>query len=279
MKITYYGTAAAEGIPALFCECATCKQARKNGGRDIRTRSQSLIDENILIDYPADSYMHAVMYGLPLTRIRHCLITHAHTDHLYEGDFHMRAKDFAPVLHEGAETLHIYGSEMVKRSLAKDLYCRFHDEKRIVFHQLYHGKTYDIDGYAVTPLNARHDIYAGPFIYIIAKDGKTMLYGNDTGLFPDESWEHIEKSGVYFDFVSLDCTEGTRAIYYDSHMNLERNVIVRDRLASIGVTDGKTVFCCNHFSHNGGQVLYEEFSAEAQKHGFLTAYDGMTYDV
>lgn len=58
MKIQYLGTAAAEGIPAIFCECDTCKKARSLGGRNIRTRSQAIIDENVLIDFPADTYMH-----------------------------------------------------------------------------------------------------------------------------------------------------------------------------------------------------------------------------
>lgn len=48
MKIKYLGTAAAEGIPALFCRCDICKEARKRGGREIRTRSQAIIDEKLL---------------------------------------------------------------------------------------------------------------------------------------------------------------------------------------------------------------------------------------
>ena len=31
MKIQYLGTGAAEGIPAIFCECDTCKKARELG--------------------------------------------------------------------------------------------------------------------------------------------------------------------------------------------------------------------------------------------------------
>ena len=31
MKIKYLGTAAAEGVPAIFCNCETCKEARKLG--------------------------------------------------------------------------------------------------------------------------------------------------------------------------------------------------------------------------------------------------------
>ena len=48
MKLKYLGTAAAEGIPAMFCECNNCKEARRRGGRDLRTRSQALIDGKVL---------------------------------------------------------------------------------------------------------------------------------------------------------------------------------------------------------------------------------------
>lgn len=33
MKIKYFGTAAYEGIPSLFCQCETCKRAMKLGGK------------------------------------------------------------------------------------------------------------------------------------------------------------------------------------------------------------------------------------------------------
>ena len=62
MKIQYLGTAAAEGIPAIFCECETCKKTRERGGKNIRTRSQALIDDKILIDLPADTYLHFLQY-------------------------------------------------------------------------------------------------------------------------------------------------------------------------------------------------------------------------
>ena len=33
MKIKFLGTGAAEGWPALFCECAACKKAEELGGK------------------------------------------------------------------------------------------------------------------------------------------------------------------------------------------------------------------------------------------------------
>ena len=44
MKLTYIGTAAAEAVPALFCECLFCENARKRGGREFRRRSGAVDD-------------------------------------------------------------------------------------------------------------------------------------------------------------------------------------------------------------------------------------------
>lgn len=279
MKIKYLGTAAAEGSPALFCHCKTCEAARKNKGKDIRTRSQALINDELLIDFPADTYMHVLQHDVPLHKIHHCIITHSHEDHFYPEDLGMRAKGFAPELGKNTEPLNIYGSNAVKHKIADTMYYYNIDEQnRVMFHSLLPFTKYYIGGYEITPLKAQHDPLSGPYIYIISKDGKTMLYGNDTGIFPEETWEYLEKKHIKFDYVSLDCCEGIRTMEYDAHMNLERNIIVRDRLIEIGCADKSTVFCSNHFSHNGGKVLYGEFSKEAEKVGFLTSYDGMEYE-
>ena len=58
-------------------------------------------------------------------------------------------------------------------------------------------------------------------------------------------------------------------------MNFGKNLQVRDRLVAMGCADEKTVFCSNHFSHNGKHVNYEEFSEIAAKDGFIASYDGL----
>ena len=54
MKILYMGTAAAEGWPGLFCSCDVCSHARKAGGRNLRTRTQAMLDDDLLLDFPPD---------------------------------------------------------------------------------------------------------------------------------------------------------------------------------------------------------------------------------
>ena len=90
MILQYLGTAAAEGIPALFCKCPVCRAARKAGGREIRTRSGALIDGKLKLDFGPDSYAHMLRYGLDYTGLQGVLITHSHTDHLASAELEYR---------------------------------------------------------------------------------------------------------------------------------------------------------------------------------------------
>ncbi|MDE7084923.1 MAG: hypothetical protein K2O81_06730, partial [Clostridia bacterium] len=88
MKITYLGTGAAEGVPAMFCSCPFCDKLRKSGDvREFRTRSQVLIDGDLSIDFPPEAYVHSLSYGIDLSALKYILVTHSHMDHFYAHDF------------------------------------------------------------------------------------------------------------------------------------------------------------------------------------------------
>ncbi len=277
MKIQYLGTAAAEGIPAIFCECDVCKKAIKKGGKEWRTRSQALIDGNILIDFPADTYIHSLQYNIDLTKTTHCLITHSHSDHLYEKDVAMKIPGYS----RSDSIFNFYGLDGTMKKLNDYLSgIKLGKTDFVTFNALDLYNPTEIVGYKVTALRAIHDVTAFPCIYIIEdKEGKRLLYGHDTNYFCDEVWDYLEKNKLRLDFVSLDCTQANDPkMMYVGHMNLNDNVKTAKRLREIGCADEKTIFCSNHFSHNGKDVLYEDFSKLAQKEGFITSYDGMTVE-
>lgn len=116
MKIQYLGTAAAEGIPAIFCECETCKRTKLLGGKNIRTRSQAVIDGRILIDFPADTYAHYLKWNIPLDKIKACIITHSHSDHLYPAEIQIRSAGFAHI--NSGKPLTFYAAESGYNMLA-----------------------------------------------------------------------------------------------------------------------------------------------------------------
>lgn len=62
---------------------------------------------------------------------------------------------------------------------------------------------------------------------------------------------------------------------YIGHLNLKRCIAVREQFLRDGIADGNTVFVLNHFSHNGENVVYDDFARIAGENGFLVSYDGM----
>jgi len=277
MKFKFLGTAAAEGIPALFCECAVCKEAREKGGRHIRTRSQAMIDDDFLIDFNADSYMHFLRYGIDGSKIRHCIITHDHSDHFYPEDLEMRLPDYANLDNES--TLTIYGSDVIGKSMSKQLY-EDRSFNRLNFVRLKLHETTQAGPCKVTPLTAIHRPTSGPFIYLIEKENKKILYAHDTHYLDESVWNYLEEHKPHLDLVSLDCTSANvPEMTYIGHMNLNDNIKVKNRLLEMGCADEKTIFICNHFSHNGDDVSYDTFRKLAEKHGLLTSYDGMEIEL
>ena len=83
MNIQFLGTGAAEGIPALFCQCPLCRKAEAAGGREIRTRCGALVNNRILIDLTPDIFLHKLRFGLDLSAVEGVVVTHSHSDHFF----------------------------------------------------------------------------------------------------------------------------------------------------------------------------------------------------
>lgn len=276
MKIKYLGTAAAEGWPALFCQCEACIKARKAGGRNIRTRSQAIVDDKLLIDFPPDTYLHVLYNGLDLARVQSCIITHDHSDHFYPEDMVMRGPVYAHLYPETCLTF--YGTEKVGAKI-KDIFEQegLSQSERVTFKGITPFTSFTVEEYTVTPLRANHSVQSDPVIYMIGKGAKTLLYANDTGYFPDETWAYLEQKRPYFDFISLDCTCGLKDCR-DGHMGIRTCTESKERLINMGCADEKTVFCLHHFSHNC-LAGYDEMVPIAQQKGFLVSYDGMVVEL
>ena len=268
MKIQFLGTAAAEGMPAVFCNCAVCQEARRLGGKNIRTRSQALIDDQLLIDLPADTYMHFLTNGIEGDRIGHLLITHSHEDHLYPDELEMRCSWYAHDLR--VPELQIYCGE---GAYAKISHLNDQD-KGVKADRLPHFQSVSFDGYTVTALPARHFEGDGAQFYVIEGE-KTILYAHDTGFFFDEVFAFIQRKGFRFDLVSLDCTNVDIPIHdQGGHMGIANIQRVLERLAGMGAVDSRTVKVINHFSHNGNP-LQHVLEERVKDLGYVVAYDGL----
>ena len=80
MKIKYLGTELLKVGPVFFV-IVSIAGGKEKGGKNIRTRSSVLIDDDLMVDFPPDSYWHIVNYGIDASQIKHLVITHSHQDH------------------------------------------------------------------------------------------------------------------------------------------------------------------------------------------------------
>ena len=273
MEIQYLGTAAAEGLPALFCGCDICNRARKAGGKEVRTRTQSIVDGRLLIDFPPDTYTHAIRHALRLGELQHLLVTHSHMDHFFPVELIHRHEHFG---HHAKGMLHVYGNEAVEKAFYDAvLIDRFQVhplDEAVRFIRIEPFEEFEAEGYHIIPVPADHDKRETCFIYIIEKDGTCLLYGHDTGTkLSDEAWECIFSHK--YRLISLDATMGRK--HSDGyHMGLFDAIAFAKLLEERGCIDSDTVRVVNHFSHNG-DMTHAQLEAFAKEHGLTAAYDGM----
>ena len=273
MRIRYLGTGSSEGFPGVFCQCPACEEARLQGGRNIRRRSSMLIDGALLVDLPPDLLSQSFEWKIDMGAVRYLLVTHTHHDHFYAPEL---ANLRAPyTLRSTREKLEIYGSaavwERMEKILGADELKRL--EPVMSFQELKLFGQHAFGPYTVTPLKARH--CPGAFVYLIERDGRVLLYGNDTGFFPEETWDFL--AGRHVDMVSMDCTN---PIHSDTpnHMTLEDNVTVKRRLFQQKSSSARTRYLATHFSHTSG-FLHRPLEERLRLYGIGMAYDGLEVEI
>lgn len=275
MKIDYLGTAAAEGIPAVFCQCDYCERVRKSG-EGIRSRAQVVLDGELSIDFPPDAFYHNARFGAELAKIRYLIVTHAHTDHFYAQDFVMRGYKYAREL----GPLDIYGNEEVlsvfregtRREMRKEV------SELICLHELKAFEPVFFGDWRAIPLRANHTSES-PFVFLLEKNGKRVLHLTDSGYLPEEDFLFLEREKKPVDLITFDCT-----FVYDKvsesarHMGVGENAKIFARLEEAGLANDRTVKVLTHFSHNSAPT--EELLSRAEKElGAIAAYDGMTIEI
>ncbi len=277
MKLTYLGTAAAEGWPAVFCNCEYCLRAKKLGGKNIRTRSQALINDDLLIEFNSDTYSHMLNNRLDISKVRFCFITHSHLDHFQPTDLVFRENNVYS--HNMAvKTIKLYGNKAVNEKY-KRFFNAVGSEERPPMAEIFEIKPYEkvsVGDYEITPLPANHAEGEDAFVFLVENGGKALLYLHDTGLLSDEVYDYLKANGVRADLISYDCTY-VALRSGGGHLGLDSVPEVRKRLEDIGVSHEKTISVVNHFSHNG-KLLHDELCAEAEKIGCMTSYDGFTVE-
>lgn len=278
--ITFLGTSAANAYPEAFCRCENCVLARTMGGPSLRKRAAVLINDDLLIDLGPDVMTASHMLGRPLTRVRYCLQTHAHADHLDTSHFLSRSPGYGVV---GAPRLQFYGSrgtlQAAERLLERDcepagfLSPGVGDELNLEIHQVEALDSFDAGVYQVTAFPANHDPLMEPLLYAIQMGESTVFYGTDTATLPEDVWLEFHRSGFQFDVVILDHTYGPEeqgSDHLDAHQFIGHVSRMREeRLLAEGAR-----ILATHIAHEGNPV-HQELARFAASHGYEVAYDGL----
>lgn len=274
MKVKFLGTIAAEGMPAVFCNCKYCKEAARRGGKDIRTRTQILVNEDVLVDFPADTYLHKIRDGLDLSKVRYLLITHSHQDHFYPQDLFTRGTYNAYDMVE--PTLDIYCNQAVKDVFDEAAEGKI--EKEIAdgmkWHVVSEFERIQTERYEFFSLKGRHSPKENALFFLIKQGDKAFLQCNDTGLLYEEDYEFLSSLGVKIDVVALDSTMGAQNKTYFGHMTVQECIQTAERMRKSNFVKPTTRFVVTHFSHNG-LLLHEDYEKICAPHGIEVAYDGM----
>lgn len=75
-------------------------------------------------------------------------------------------------------------------------------------HQVEALQLFTIGQYRITPFPANHDPAVEPLLYAVESEGRSMFYGTDTAVLPEQTWQDFHCLNLCFDIVILDHTYG-----------------------------------------------------------------------
>ena len=277
------GSAAAEGVPAYFCNCRVCREAAARGGREIRGRTAYNFGGVLQIDFGPDMLQAFQRHYPRLNAMRHLLVTHAHEDHLAPGELWFRASGFSR-LPADTPPLTIHGAPAVLERLQRGIAPTMPDREKVLemahlaFNEIAPFQTFelpDIDA-TVRAFPAKHAPGLMAMLFLITMGGRTVFIGNDTGFFPDELFDALKALAgkVHVDIFVADCCGALLENYREFHMGADVNLELFAKLEQMGFIDSDTVKVANHFSHNG-KATHAELCEFFEPKGVVVGYDGL----
>ncbi|MHB0858045.1 MAG: MBL fold metallo-hydrolase [Anaerolineae bacterium] len=269
MRLTFLGTAAAEGYPSPFCRCEHCQEARRRGGRSLRLRASLLVNDDLLIDLN-DIIASCGHYGVTLDAIETLLITHSHNDHFYPEMLGYRAEPFTRT---PLPELAIYGPHDAITAITEHTE-RPDDATRLHTQVVAPGDAWHSGRYDIRAFHASHGT-EDPLIYAIDDGARRVLYSTDTGRYTPETWSQIAEQS--YDAVIIDETMGTLDTY-GGHMGIAAVLHYRALFAREGLLRSGARFIAHHFSH-GANPAHEELVELFAPHGVEVAYDSWRLDL
>lgn len=280
MQLIFLGTSAANAFPEPFCTCQNCQQARILGGPSLRRRSAALVDNRLLIDFGPDVLSAANSLGLDFSQVNHCLLTHAHADHLDASHLLSRSPAYGVV---GAPRLHFYASAGSLAQLAswldndlgpEGLFAEaVQAQLNLDLHRVLFFKPFDVGAYQVTAFPANHDVRVDACLYALRDTHSCLLYATDTASLPLETWQGLLRLGWQFDLVVLDHTYGPLEAESD-HLNARRVGEYAHEMRSAGLLAPQGRVFATHIAHEGNPA-HPELVSYGRANGYEIAFDGL----
>jgi phosphoribosyl 1,2-cyclic phosphodiesterase len=267
MKAVMLGTGAADIASPRVCTCANCQKISQIDGHSLRTYASLLLDDELLVDCGAT--VPAQMKRLaPAALARNVLITHIDYDHVDPRALAQLPTDAMQF------DLPVYGSPAVVSIWRYEAQCH------LDMHTLRPFEPVHVGEYQVLPLSASHRGAAGDsLIFVISRDGRSLLYACDTGWLPRESAEALGNTPLAV--VAAEATFGLKTEGIPDvpavHMNFPLVCKLREELCRHGVIGDATPFFATHLSLHHCPP-HEESEAWLAERGVTLAFDGLQFE-
>ncbi|HUX21596.1 MAG TPA: MBL fold metallo-hydrolase [Spirochaetia bacterium] len=284
MRVHFLGTGASPSMPIAFCSCAACRSARKAGGKNLRRRSSLLVDGVVLIDMGPDVTTASFDQSVSLERIRLCLQTHPHEDHLDPEPIISRHPEWGTVpettlsMVASLTTLKQLDRMVANRSGLGSLFDPAAQKLlRLELVPVEAFEDRDFDGYRVMAYPANHANEYDSLLFSINDGKRAIFYGSDTSSIAESVWEGLSRAGVQFDLMIFDQTYG---IGMETRDHLAAVEVVRyvQSVRERGILKADGSVYVTHLSHEGIRE-HEELENYASGWGYHVAYDGLSLEL
>jgi phosphoribosyl 1,2-cyclic phosphate phosphodiesterase len=225
-----------------------------------------------------------VRFGLDLANVRWVLQTHSHGDHLLPLHASARAASWAAknaqpmewfVNAPGIETILEGNSKSLpKMSLAIDS----DEPASLRLTTIGPWQELVLGPYRVLTIPANHASAPVPMLFAIVKDGRSLLWGSDTSVLPDDVWPEVAARGWRFDVVVFDHNDGFTRDASETHMGSAAVLREYGKMLHFGLVDEETRLFGTHLGHHSNSTHGAE-SAKAREHGYDIAWDGLVVDI
>ncbi len=268
MNIRLLGTGAADGIPGFFGDDAVSRYARANGGKDIRSRSAALIDGTLKIDFPPDTLNQIQRDSVDPLDWTGLVFTHSDDDHFAVNELQYALFPFT-------DLDHLPYTIFANWQICSEIRERYPDWP-IELVETRSFVSFEHESYRITPVRATHIDEEDCQNLIIEKEGQSLLYATDTGIWPARTFKFL--ADYRLDLLVIECTNGFSDSSYKGHLNIEGVIHTVNELRNLGTLSETSKVVTTHHGRNGN-ARHCDLERVFAQHSIEPGFDGMVIEI